>query len=81
MGLMQHEAQDAARLWGGDLESASDWHLERKRTSMNAACTTACVLLCCSQRPKQQAVLTVTKGWAHHHTLEPVHCVLLHDSK
>ena len=30
MGLMQHEAQDAARLWGGDVETASDWHLESK---------------------------------------------------
>ena len=28
IGLMAHEARDAARLMGGDLENASAWHFE-----------------------------------------------------
>ena len=30
IGLNVHEAKDAARLWGGDLENATDWYLESK---------------------------------------------------
>ena len=32
IGLTAHEAKDAAKLMGGDLEMASEWHFESKNT-------------------------------------------------
>ena len=46
IGLTNHEAQDAAKLMGGDLENASDWHID-SMCPCSHTCPSLIMGVCC----------------------------------